>query len=339
MRSPVASAVFAAAGRVSSAQCSLFTWSPCKPNVIDRHSLSFLQAGGAVAAGLLQRPWRRLFRRELPNRHLVDRTQGDSLLNVARVQCRFGDPQARVAQHTYGAEFRCIEPRVGLRQCARNRPMYGGFVGSAVTQAAVSRMEPHKLPSSIAYCTIQVRRGHILGQHPRRIERGLLQSKAAGKNGADANKDCRRPDHEGLPALPTFAGIPAESPVPAFGTASGVIAASELTLISSSLTTLSRSVLATAEAASDGAGANGKIEVLPVRVDRWSFTSDFLMRLTEGLQSTGCVPERCSSERCAVAGGEKGKSELPLQYTPKASSTRGNRPMYSLLAAQARAAL
>src|SRR6185312_14309200 len=50
-------------------------------------------------------------------------------------------------------------------------------------------------------------------------------------------------------------------------------------------------------AASGWVDPNG-IRVAPDRVDRWFFTSDLLMRLIE-TPVVGCLPESCSSERCA----------------------------------------
>jgi len=196
---------------------------------------------------------------------------------MPRVQCRFGDPQTEVSRDAHRGEFRCIEPRAGLRQCASNRPMGGRFIGSAATQPGASRMDPHKLPSSISYGTIQLRRRRIFGNHPRLIERGLLQVKDARQNGANPNKDCRRPYHEGLPEFPGFAGISAESPSRGFVTASVTGPA----WLSASSALLSRILLARWGAASCRAGPGGNIEVVCDRADRWLFTSDFLMRLRE----------------------------------------------------------
>jgi hypothetical protein len=86
------------------------------------------------------------------------------------------------------------------------------FIRSSATEPGASRLDPHKVPSSISDGQIQMRRRCIFGEHPGLVEQLLFQVKAGRQNGSDAKKDRRRPYHDRFPAAPEAAGTPTKPP-------------------------------------------------------------------------------------------------------------------------------
>lgn len=200
-----------------------------------------------------------LSRCELPDRHLVNQAKGSLLLDMPGMKCDPGNLEAWIFRHFYRIYFSSVKPSLNSCQGANSRFTNSGYCRPANTGAGAGILQPHEMPASVSDSLIQNGGCHIFNRHPRFAESLLPERESFGQYAPLAEKH-----RVGFHAC-GFLTVAVSNGLPEPGTFGFVLCSS---LPKSSAV---RGWLA---------GLNGST-ILLARVERWFFTSDFLMMLME----------------------------------------------------------
>ena len=129
-----------------------------------------------------------LFRRELPDSHLVDEAQRSLFLDLPRMKRDLGNVEARVPRDIYRAQLSGIEPDSYFTQSKSYRIVDGCSCGPAKTATRIATSQPDEVPPGLPNPQIQCGGNSISGRRPRLVKRLLYKIEVRGQQAASTQK-------------------------------------------------------------------------------------------------------------------------------------------------------
>ena len=129
-----------------------------------------------------------LFRRKLPDSHLVDEAQRSLFLDLPRMKRDLGKLEARVLRDTYRAQLSGIEPDFHFIQSKSYRSVEGCSRRPAKTATRIATSQSDEVPPGLPNPQIQRGGNSISGRRPRLVKLLLYEIEARGQQAARTQK-------------------------------------------------------------------------------------------------------------------------------------------------------